>query len=268
MKTPDVLGESFRDQALAGRRDSAPVLRRRRGRQSSAWLTITRVDSRHSAGVAGVEVSASVRCRAVGDENPGSPQLRVSDQDRDDVLQQLAAAVGDGRLTLDEYSGRADRALAARTRGELDRVLADLQAPAALPAQGPEELTAILGNQTRRGRWRVPARMAARSVLGDCHIELQDAVLTSPVTTIQARTTLGSVTIFVPEGVEVRLYGSAILGSHSSEVSSEPLPGAPVIQVQARAVLGSITVKRAGVSQRIRGALRDAVDRQLSPRER
>jgi hypothetical protein len=84
-------------------------------------------------------------------------------------------------------------------------MLADLQTAVALPAEAPEVLTAILGNQTHRGRWRVPARLAARSVLGDCHIELQDAVLTAPVTTIQARTTLGSVTIFVPEGVEVRL---------------------------------------------------------------
>jgi Domain of unknown function (DUF1707)/Cell wall-active antibiotics response 4TMS YvqF len=199
------------------------------------------------------------------DNRDASPDTRASDQDRDQALQQLAAAAGDGRLTLEEYSGRADVALAARTRSELDRVLADLEAPANLPAEGPEELTAILGNQTRRGRWRVPAHMVTRSVLGDCHIELQDAVLTSPLTTIEARATLGSVTIFVPDGVEVRLSGSVILGSHSSEVGSDPLPGAPVIEVKARAVLGSVTVKRAGLTQRIRGALRDAVDRSLTP---
>jgi hypothetical protein len=202
----------------------------------------------------------------VADDAPDAfPQIRASDQDRDDALQQLAAAAGDGRLTLEEYSGRADLALAARTRSELDRVLADLQAPAALPAEAPEQLTAILGNQTRRGRWRVPAHMTARSVLGDCYIELQDAVLSSAVTTIHARTTLGSVTIFVPEGVEVRLSGSVILGSHSSEVGSDPLPGAPVIEVQARAVLGSVTVKRATLTQRIQGALREAGDRRLPP---
>ena len=142
-------------------------------------------------------------------------------------------------------------------------MLVDLQIPATLPAEGPAELRAVLGNQTRKGRWRVPARMTARSVLGDCHIELQDAVLTSPVTTIYARTTLGSVTIFVPEGVEVRLTGSVILGSHTSEVGSDPLPGAPVIEVQVRAVLGSVTVKRATLTQRIRGTLRDAVGRRL-----
>jgi DUF1707 SHOCT-like domain/Cell wall-active antibiotics response LiaF, C-terminal len=203
-----------------------------------------------------------------GDDPDALPQIRASDQDRDDALQQLAAAAGDGRLTLEEYSSRADLALAAGTRNELDRVLADLQTAAALPADAPEVLTAILGNQTRKGRWRVPARMVARSVLGDCHLELQDAVLSSPVTTIEARSTLGSVTIFVPEGVEVRLSGSVILGSHSSEVGSDPPPGAPVIEVQARAVLGSVTVKRATLTQRIRGTLGDAVDRWLPSGER
>jgi hypothetical protein len=105
-----------------------------------------------------------------GDDPDALPQLRASDQDREQTLAQLAAAAGDGRLTLEEYSGRADVALGARTRGELDRVLADLQTPIAPPAEAPEELTAILANQTRKGRWRVPAKMAARSVLGDCHI--------------------------------------------------------------------------------------------------
>jgi Domain of unknown function (DUF1707)/Cell wall-active antibiotics response 4TMS YvqF len=201
-----------------------------------------------------------------GSPSGGVPELRASDQDRDEALQLLAAAAGDGRLTLEEYSERADAALGARTRGELERVTGDLRgAVPHLPAEAPQEMTAILSSQTRTGRWRVPARLDARSVLGDCHIELQDAVLTSPVTTIEARTVLGSVTIFVPDGVEVRLSGSVILGSHVSEVSSDALPGAPVIDVRARAVLGSVTIKRARLAQQIRGMVRDAVGRRLPP---
>lgn len=200
----------------------------------------------------------------MADDDPDArPAIRASDEDRDRALQQLAAAAGDGRLTLEEYSGRADLVLSARTHSELDRLLADLQAPVPLPADGPEELTAILGNQSRKGRWRVPGRMTARSVLGDCHIELQDAVLTSPVTRIEASATLGSVTIFVPDGVAVRLFGSAILGAHSSEVDDHAPPGAPVIEVQARAVLGSITVKRVTLSARLRTVFKDALERRL-----
>ena len=207
----------------------------------------------------------------MSDQDPEArAELRASDQDRDEALQLLAGAAGDGRLTLEEYSERADAALSARTRGELARVTGDLQgapapAPAPTPAEAPHEMTAILSNQTRTGRWRVPSHLKARSVLGDCHIELQDAVLTSPVTTIEARTTLGSVTIIVPDGVEVRLSGSVILGSHSSQVSGDPLPGAPVIDVRARAVLGSVTIQPAKLTHWIRDALRQATDRRLPP---
>jgi predicted membrane protein len=48
----------------------------------------------------------------------------------------------------------------------------------------------------------VPPRLKARSVLGDCQLELQDAVLTSHVTVIEAKATLGAVTIFVPDRIE------------------------------------------------------------------
>ena len=53
-------------------------------------------------------------------------EMRASDADRTAVMQILEQAVGHGMLSLDEYSERADVALAARTRGELDTVIADL----------------------------------------------------------------------------------------------------------------------------------------------
>lgn len=88
-------------------------------------------------------------------------------------------------------------------------------------------------------------------MLGDCHIELQDAVLTSPVTKIDASTILGSVTIFVPEGVEVRLSGRSILGAKESRVTTPALPGAPVIEVRANVLLGNVTVRPAKLGQRL-----------------
>ena len=42
------------------------------------------------------------------------------------MSQLLERAVGQGMLTLDEFSERIDRTLAARTRGELGAVVADL----------------------------------------------------------------------------------------------------------------------------------------------
>jgi hypothetical protein len=82
-------------------------------------------------------------------------------------------------------------------------------------------------------------------------------VLTSHVTRIDARATLGAVTIFVPEGVEVRLSGRAILGAKSSLVGRAALPGAPVIEVRANAILGNVTVRPAKLTHRLRASLEE-----------
>ncbi len=56
----------------------------------------------------------------------GRRALRVSDHDRNAVLRRLDRAVGEGRLSLDEFEERMSTTLAARTRGELDDVTNDL----------------------------------------------------------------------------------------------------------------------------------------------
>ena len=193
-----------------------------------------------------------------GAPDPGIPAAgpRASDRDRDRALELLATAAGDGRLTLEEYSARADRALAARLVGELSELTADLQRVPEVPAQGADQMVAILSSDSRNGHLTVPARFEARTVLGDCKIELQEAVLTSHVTRIDARAMLGAVTILVPDGVEVRLSGKSILGARSSEVTNAPLPGAPVIEVRATAILGNVTVRPASFIQGIQEAVR------------
>jgi hypothetical protein len=54
------------------------------------------------------------------------PNLRASDRDRDRVASLLREHHAQGRLTVQEFSERLDRAFAATTVGELDRLLADL----------------------------------------------------------------------------------------------------------------------------------------------
>jgi hypothetical protein len=51
--------------------------------------------------------------------------LKASDADRQQAADRLGTAVGEGRLTLQEYSGRAGQTYAARTHGELDRLVAE-----------------------------------------------------------------------------------------------------------------------------------------------
>jgi hypothetical protein len=60
----------------------------------------------------------------------GASRLRVSDAERDAVAAELAEHLKEGRLQLDEFDERVGEAVGARTRGDLDRLLADLPRPA------------------------------------------------------------------------------------------------------------------------------------------
>lgn len=63
--------------------------------------------------------------------------IRVSDADRETIVARLSNATAEGRLTLGEFSYRADRAYAARTWPELTRLIRDLPAPSRPPMTPP-----------------------------------------------------------------------------------------------------------------------------------
>jgi hypothetical protein len=58
-----------------------------------------------------------------------SPQLRISDQTRESALSALGEHMSAGRLDIEEYGDRSARITAAKTRGELGDIFADLPAP-------------------------------------------------------------------------------------------------------------------------------------------
>jgi hypothetical protein len=62
--------------------------------------------------------------------------MRASDSDRQQIVDRLRAAVGDGRLTMDEYMDRMESAYRAVTLADLSPLCADL------PAGGPAPATA------------------------------------------------------------------------------------------------------------------------------
>ena len=202
--------------------------------------------------------------------NPGGDNLRVSDQEREQLVALLGQAAGEGRLTLDEYSERASAAYAAKTRGELAQLTNDLPVatgpgdgprpvqPALQPPTGPprplfggqltgtgrpEQLVAIFGNESRTGGWLVPATLEVRTIFGECRIELQNAQIQHQVTTIDVTSFFGSVTVYAPEGVDVRLSGVLVFGAKESKLRTPVRPGAPVIDIRVRGAFSSVTVR-------------------------
>jgi hypothetical protein len=54
------------------------------------------------------------------------PEVRIADEDRERAITRLGDHAATGRLSADELDQRADHALAAQTRGELDALFFDL----------------------------------------------------------------------------------------------------------------------------------------------
>ena len=186
--------------------------------------------------------------------------VRVSDTDRQAVVDRLSSACGDGLLTLDEFADRAGEAYAAITRADLDAVVRDLRLPVvqatATVAQQPEATTAaaegakrrwvvaIMGGEDRRGRWRAGRKIGAVAIMGGIDLDLRDALLEDDVVEITAWAVMGGVTIIVPEGIPVECSGFMFMGGRSNRIKDVPtLPGAPVVRVKGFGMWGGIDVR-------------------------
>src|SRR5687767_10245747 len=91
--------------------------------------------------------------------------LRASDADRDAVTERLREAAGEGRLEPDELEERVDRALRARTYGELARLVADLPGPPNTASQRPGRRTMVVARSALLGAGLVAAVTVALAVV-------------------------------------------------------------------------------------------------------
>lgn len=187
---------------------------------------------------------------------------RASDAEREAVAERLREACAEGRLTFEELSERSEAAYTALTSGELAVLTADLPTTVPVPAarsgssersQGRRWFVAVLGDSEQAGRQRVDRPLAAVAVLGDCKIDLRQAIVSESEVEISAVALLGDVIITVPDGVEVGLTGMALLGDKVLRVENGPLlAGVPRVHVSAVAVLGDVKVESEGARQESR----------------
>jgi class 3 adenylate cyclase len=201
----------------------------------------------------------------------GSRGTRLSDQDRERVIEVLKTSCSNGRLTLDEFSERVDAAYQAVVLRDVLPVLADLPQPfgpdcagllseqidhSPVPATTQDLDTAakrtvtrwtvsIMGGSQRKGRWRLHEKTNAVAIMGGCLLDLRNAEVEGPDIVINAVSLMGGIEIIVPEGIEVELGGVAIMGSKDARrLKDVPrLPGSPIIRVRAFAFWGGVTVR-------------------------
>ncbi|KFU79138.1 protein of unknown function [Amycolatopsis lurida] len=194
--------------------------------------------------------------------------IRVSDAEREHVVEVLQKAIGLGMLNLDEFTERTDRALASKTRGELNAVLTDLPglvhpeaAMAPRPQQNPwapprqhayahpsgqiMELNGKYSALQRDGNWLVPESMVIRNKYGATKLDFSQAEIRHPVVHIELQAKWGPVEITIPENgaVDTNSITDIKFGNLDDRTRSNGRPGTPRFVITGRVHGGSLIIK-------------------------
>lgn len=192
--------------------------------------------------------------------------LRASDTDRDKVATVLSTAYAEGRITREEHDERLDQVMRARTFDDLVPITSDLvplqvspppvstptAASSTTPAttfsvdtsrdSGADQMIAIFGGATRKGRWRVPKQSTAVALFGGVEIDLTEAIFESTEIEITGFWCFGGMEIKAPAGIEVRDRTAGIFGGTEIKGLGDPIPGAPVITIKGASLFGGVSV--------------------------
>jgi uncharacterized protein DUF1707 len=192
---------------------------------------------------------------------PADPRkMRAADTDRDQTAELLRRAAAEGRISFDELDERIGQAYAAKTFADLEALTSDLPGPGvrapapAAPRFQPPEIpegtpapsfsVAILSGAQRAGPWLVPPSYTAVAVLGGVELDLRHARFTAAEVTIRAFSLLGSISITVPEDMDVDVSGIGFMGAFDHRASGPGAPGAPRVRVVGFAMMGGVEVQR------------------------
>ncbi len=193
--------------------------------------------------------------------DPRPPAQIPTAERRDLVVQKLTQAFTAGRIELEDFELRTERAMRAQTTTDLDAVLDGLSAKAVVPAQntpasgefaidrqrrsGARLTFAMMSGTDRKGRWTPSRRHVAVAWMGGAHLDFREAVLQPGVTDVFCYTMWGGIEIAVPPGLDVEVSGAAIMGglSRVAQESGSTDPRRPRLHIHAFALMGGIEVR-------------------------
>jgi hypothetical protein len=182
--------------------------------------------------------------------DPESPELRASDAERDRTASALGDAAAEGRLTLEELTERLDAAYAAKSRGELETLTADLPQRASAARTPRRRSLGIVGGTELRGRFRVAGVLTIVNVIGGAEIDLREAEVIGHELEIRCINVIGGVELTVPDGVDVSVELVSVLGGKDVRLGGAPRPGAPLIRLTGFSAIGGVEVRTRGERRR------------------
>ncbi len=138
---------------------------------------------------------------------PGDPRIRAADTDRDRVTALLREHHAAGRLTAEEFHDRMEKAMDARTMGELDELMIDL--PAIDLYQLPD--ASLRRGMPRTGQSLLPSDYLSRRDVEPVPGSHEVEGLSPEATALVAWTTAATVLIVIGLAVAV-LVGAVVSG--------------------------------------------------------
>jgi hypothetical protein len=206
------------------------------------------------------------------DHTSRSSPILASDAERERSIAVLRDAVSEGRLTLEEFSERVGLAQVARTDQELADLARDLPGnPAAsvAPAAVSEEHRAFASHLIRSGPWSLPARSSWRSIFGTIDLDLRQARLAGAETVLEVYNLFGTVTVIVPDGVEVVVRGGGLFASQKIQAPERsPIAGGPRVTIDTRGPGGTLFVRSRPpgptFTESVKATLKQSIQRTLN----
>lgn len=191
------------------------------------------------------------------------PARPVSPERRNITIDALSALFASGRLELDDFESRVDRAIKAESVEELDSLVVDLKPGSearkeALPAVRTGEIVpaaprrrgdfltfAIMGGVEQKGRWLPARHHFGIGLMGGVVIDFREADLPPGPTHVYLLATMGYAGAAVPPGLDVETHGFAVMGGLERVSQESGIADAkrPRLIIHALAVMGGIEVK-------------------------
>ncbi len=184
---------------------------------------------------------------------PAGPESqRVSDEERRAVVDQLRAATGAGRLSLEEFADRVSVVWDARTYGDLAPLTADLPAVAETVApvvstSSPRRadrpvkatrrrLVNVFSGARHAGGWSAGERMTVVSVFGHSHVDLTACHFPPGVDLVELRTigVFAGIELVVPPGAVVDVTGFVLFGGRQLRHDGPVNQAQPALRVNIR----------------------------------
>lgn len=205
-------------------------------------------------------------------ENDPAKTFRIGHKERDEAIELLREAVGDGRITVEELDERMEKVQAARFPIDLDEVLSDLTTSLpsdrfrpghglmrstpvsrAIEIGQPLVIKAGWESELRRGRWQVPPSIRCEPSMSNIELNFLEVDTDLEVIDVEVIAGMGSVVIVVPDDWGVNIDDlSKSWGSVKSVVDAVPGGRRPTISVGGSVGMGSFRARFANFLDRRR----------------